>query len=68
VEWAIATRFQASKNMKIIENAKGSSLDPSADPHTYMTTKVGLDCTKPLDRKKDFEKAKFMKVNIEEYI
>ena len=68
VEWAIATRFQANKNMKIIENAKGSSLDPSADPHTYMTTKVGLDCTKQLDRKNDFEKAKFMKIRIEDYI
>jgi UbiD family decarboxylase len=68
VEWAIATRFQASKNMRIMENVKGSSLDPSADPHTYMTTKMGLDCTKQLDRAKDFEKAKFMKVNVEDYI
>jgi UbiD family decarboxylase len=68
VEWAIATRFQASKGMKIYENAKGSSLDPSADPHTYMTTKVGIDCTKSLGRKKDFEKAQFKKVNISDYI
>jgi len=68
VEWAIATRFQANRNMKVMENMKGSSLDPSADPRTYMTTKVGLDCTKPIDRRKDFEKAKFMGVKTEDYL
>jgi UbiD family decarboxylase len=68
VEWAIATRFQASKGMKIYENAKGSSLDPSADPQTYATTKVGIDCTKSLGNKKAFEKAQFMKVNVSDYL
>lgn len=70
VEWAIATRFQASKDLYVFENVKGSSLDPSADPNTRLTTKVGLDCTKPInpDEKKKFEKAKYKKVDVDEYI
>ena len=45
VEWAVATRFQGHKGLVMIENARGSSLDPSADE---TTTKVGIDATKPL--------------------
>jgi 3-polyprenyl-4-hydroxybenzoate decarboxylase len=42
----------------------GSSLDPSADPETRKTTKVGFDATKPLQVKgKNFEKAKFPEVD-----
>jgi UbiD family decarboxylase len=43
VEWAVATRFQGHKGLVVIENARGSSLDPSADE---TTTKVGIDATK----------------------
>ncbi len=54
VEYAMATRFQADKNMIIIPNAKGSSLDPSSDQENLLTTKVGIDATisllKPRDR------------------
>lgn len=46
VEWAVATRFQGHKGLVVIENARGSSLDPSADE---TTTKVGIDATKPID-------------------
>ncbi|MEQ9714803.1 MAG: UbiD family decarboxylase [Candidatus Asgardarchaeum sp.] len=59
VEWAIATRFQASEDLIIINNVRGSSLDPSADQETLITTKVGIDATIPLSkRKEDFIKAK----------
>ncbi len=47
VEWAIATRFQADKDMVLVPGAKGSSLDPSAGEMS-TTCKWGLDCTKPL--------------------
>src|SRR5271157_3748665 len=58
VEWAIATRFQASKDMIIIKNARGSTLDSSADQETGSTTKVGVDATKPFAKPKEkFEKA-----------
>ena len=53
VEWAMATRFQGSKDM-IIKREKGSSLDPSADPITRETTKIGFDLTIPFDRDKKF--------------
>ncbi|MEM4647444.1 MAG: UbiD family decarboxylase, partial [Candidatus Nezhaarchaeales archaeon] len=48
VEWAIATRFQADRGLVVIRGARGSSLDPSADPETLLTCKVGIDATKPL--------------------
>ncbi len=70
VEWAMATRFQADRNLVIKTGVKGSSLDPSADPKTRGTVKVGFDCTIPLDRERnDFSKTKpGMQVNLEEYL
>ena len=56
VEWAVATRFQADRMLRI-EGAAGSSLDPSAEGTTW---KMGLDATIPLDKdRKLFEKATF---------
>ncbi|MFQ5908101.1 MAG: UbiD family decarboxylase [Thermoplasmata archaeon] len=49
VEWALATRFQADRDLVVIEGAKGSSIDPSAGE---TTAKMGLDATKPLGRPK----------------
>ena len=69
VEWAIATRVQADKDVVILRGQKGSSLDPSADAHTYSTSKMGIDATKPLQAHgKDFEKAKWMKARKEDYL
>jgi 2,5-furandicarboxylate decarboxylase 1 len=51
VEWAIATRFQADEDLIIIKNARGSTLDPSADQETGLTTKMGIDATCPLAAK-----------------
>ncbi len=47
VEWAIATRFQASEDLIIVKNVRGSTLDSSADQETGLTTKMGLDATRP---------------------
>jgi 2,5-furandicarboxylate decarboxylase 1 len=69
VEWAIATRVQGDKDIVIKLNQKGSSLDPSADPHTYETCKVGVDATKPLiAHGKNFAKARFRDLNLDEYL
>lgn len=58
IEWAMATRFQGDKDI-ITKKDKGSSLDPSADPETRETTKIGFDLTIPWDKKKeDFKKHK----------
>jgi UbiD family decarboxylase len=63
VEWAIATRFQADKNAIILPNQPGSSLDPSGDlseGKKARTCKMGLDATKPLEKKeKGFEKESY---------
>jgi UbiD family decarboxylase len=52
VEYAVATRFQASKGLLIIRGAKGSSLDPSADQEKLLTDKLGIDATRPLSKPK----------------
>ena len=58
VEWAIATRFQADKDLIIISNARGSTLDPSANQETGLTTKLGVDATRPLSKPREkFERA-----------
>jgi len=68
VEWAMATRFQGDRGMIIKDKEPGSSLDPSAEPGTKLTTKIGFDLTKPLQTKgKDFNKASFPKVNLKKY-
>jgi len=68
VEWAIATRFQGDARMVIKDKEPGSSLDPSAEPGTKMTTKIGFDLTKPLLVKgKSFDIVEFPKVDINKY-
>lgn len=58
VEWAIATRFQANEDLIIIKNVRGSTLDSSADQETGLTTKMGVDATRPFTKPKEkFEKA-----------
>lgn len=59
VEWALATRMQPHEDIIIIKNARGSSLDPSADQHRLLTSKIGIDATRPLHKDPQlFEKAK----------
>ena len=59
VEWAIATRFQASEDLLVIKNVRGSTLDSSADQETGLTTKMGVDATRPFTKPKEkFDRAK----------
>jgi 2,5-furandicarboxylate decarboxylase 1 len=68
IEWAMATRFQGDRDM-IIKKEKGSSLDPSSDLKTKMTTKIGFDLTIPSDDIKSFKKPELpLKLNIKDYI
>ncbi len=68
-EWAMATRFQADVDLLIKDREAGSSLDPSAEPDTKLTTKCGFDCTKALDAKgKSFAKAKFPEVDLKKFM
>jgi 2,5-furandicarboxylate decarboxylase 1 len=47
VEWAVATRFQADRDLVIVPESQGSKLDPST--RSGVGAKMGLDATKPLD-------------------
>jgi 2,5-furandicarboxylate decarboxylase 1 len=59
VEYAFSTRCQGDKDLLIIPNSKGSSLDPSSDQINLITTKIGIDATATLLKSKDrFEIAK----------
>jgi UbiD family decarboxylase len=59
VEWAIATRFQADEDLIVINNVRGSTLDSSADQETGLTTKMGIDATRPFTKPKEkFDRAK----------
>lgn len=61
VEWAIATRFQADRDLVVVSGAQGSVLDPSTTvgwetsdgtpPPMYLQgigAKMGFDATKPM--------------------
>jgi UbiD family decarboxylase len=64
VEWALATRFQGDRQMLVLPREQGSSLDPSSEPDTHATTKIGFDLTKPLKTKgKNFDKAIFADID-----
>jgi len=59
VEWAVATRFQASEDLVVINNVRGSTLDSSADQETGLTTKMGVDATRPFSKPREkFDRAK----------
>lgn len=64
VEWAIAIRFQADRDLVVLTDQPGSSLDPSGlhEPgKKARTAKMGLDATMPWGA----ERAAFEKVRYE---
>jgi UbiD family decarboxylase len=59
VEWAVATRFQANEDLIVINNVRGSTLDSSANQENGLTTKMGVDATRPFAKPKEkFDRAK----------
>jgi 4-hydroxybenzoate decarboxylase len=56
VEYAIATRTKADRDVMIVSNVRGSSLDPVCEDN--ITSKMGIDATKPLKASDKFERAK----------
>ena len=69
VEWAMATRFQADRDLAWLGRERGSSLDPSAEPGSYVTCKVGFDLTAPLETAgKHFNKVPFPEVDLSDYL
>jgi 2,5-furandicarboxylate decarboxylase 1 len=81
VEWAIATRFQADRNLVVISDAGSSSLDPSAwhrPGQKAKGAKMGIDATIPWLRPDgtprqpeefaDFRKMGYERVKLEDYL
>ncbi|MGY5141674.1 MAG: UbiD family decarboxylase [Nitrosopumilus sp.] len=72
VEYAMATRFQADKDLIILKNVRGSSLDPSSDQKNLQTAKMGIDATRSLSKRPEgFELAKIPKMDktsLEKYL
>jgi UbiD family decarboxylase len=69
VEWAMATRFQGDRDMLVLPREPGSSLDPSAEPGTKMTTKIGFDLTAPLgEARAHYEKVPYPHVDLGAFI
>ena len=62
IEWAIATRFQADKDLILLENQPSSSLDPSAQHikgKKSRGAKLGFDATIKGANKDLFKKIEF---------
>jgi UbiD family decarboxylase len=81
VEWAIATRFQADRDLIVLEDQPSSSLDPSAKlvpGQKARSAKMGLDATIPwtdssgrsLSRAErvGFQKVRYQKVDISQFV
>ncbi len=58
VEWAIATRFQADRDLLVVGESQGSKLDPST--RNGVGAKMGLDATKPLEA----QEMKFKRIRV----
>ena len=55
--------------MLILPKEPGSSLDPSAEPGTKMTTKIGFDLTAPLgEARAHYKKVPYPTVDLGKYI
>lgn len=71
VEWAIATRFQADRDLVILTGQRGSSLDPSATQvagKKARTAKMGLDATAPLEESRQgYERVLYGAVDLTQY-
>jgi 2,5-furandicarboxylate decarboxylase 1 len=71
VEWAVATRFQADRDLLVIRGAKGNELDPSTRATGSITAKMGIDATKPLHAGGEFEKVQIPQmdaINLADYL
>jgi hypothetical protein len=67
VDWAMATRFQADKDLIVIPRIACSTLDPSC-PEARVTAGMGIDATAPLKEHWRFEKVEIPGVDKVKYI
>jgi len=68
VEWAMATRFQGDRDMLVLDKEPGSSLDPSAESGTKLTTKIGFDLTAPVgEARQHYEIVRYPEVDLDRF-
>lgn len=71
VEWAIATRFQADRDLVLLRDEPSSSLDPSASHSAGQkarTAKMGLDATAPLGAARGgYERVAYGQIDLTQY-
>jgi 2,5-furandicarboxylate decarboxylase 1 len=68
VEWAMATRFQGDRDLVMLKKEPGSSLDPSAEPGTKLTSKIGFDLTAPVGQARSgYEKVAYPAVDFSRF-
>ena len=51
MEWALGTRFQANRDLVILDSMHGMRMDPSLDGQP-LGAKAGFDCTRPFGKAK----------------
>jgi len=69
VEWAMATRFQGDRDILLLPKEPGSSLDPSAEPGTKLTTKIGFDLTAPVgEARAHYKKIPYPDIDLDRFI
>lgn len=70
VEWAIANRVQADRDVFIVKSAMGNKLDPSSDEG--ISDKMGIDATVPLnadpERYQKIEIPMYKEIKLEDYL
>ncbi len=71
VEWAVATRFQADRDLIVLSDQPSSSLDPSASQvpgEKARTAKMGLDATIPSgETRGGYERVTYAQVDLARY-
>ncbi len=66
VEWAIATRFDAEKDLLIFGRARSHEIIPITEEG--IRTKIGIDATVPFDKRDKFKRAEFYDAKLEDYL
>jgi len=71
VNWAMTTRFNPDTDMTILKNQPGHILNPmvqiNPDGKGGTVTKMGIDATAPYPRTENFERVKFIDVDLSKY-
>ena len=66
VEWAIATRFDASKDLIYFGRARSHEIIPITE--NGIRGKIGIDATVPFDQKEKFKRVEFFDAKLEDYL